>query len=164
MGRLVACPKDSHLWRQNHGNTAVLTVFRRGLQAKTEAHLGFITGCLILATSARAFSRAIASVSASPKSALSLERCKPTWGPRFAWLPLLSWICAIAAPQRKTAVASAVIVSRFKIRAGEPYWIVSLSVTVLLAVFGSLTPAGTLTLAVFEIMVPELPLMNPVAL
>ena len=41
---------------------------------------------------------------------------------------------------------------------------VSLSVAVLLAVFGSLTPAGTLRLAVFEITVPELPLMKPVAL
>jgi hypothetical protein len=40
----------------------------------------------------------------------------------------------------------------------------SLSVAWLLAVFGSLTPAGTLTLTVFEIAVPELPLMNPVAL
>ena len=44
------------------------------------------------------------------------------------------------------------------------YWIVSLSVAWLLAVFGSLTPAGTLTLAVFEMTVPELPLINPVAL
>ena len=37
---------------------------------------------------------------------------------------------------------------------------VSLSVAVLSAVFVSLTPAGTLTLAVLEITVPELPLIN----
>src|SRR6266481_5115934 len=41
MGRLAACPRDSHLWRQNHWNTAVLTVFRRDLQAKSEASLVF---------------------------------------------------------------------------------------------------------------------------
>jgi len=40
----------------------------------------------------------------------------------------------------------------------------SLSVAWLFAVFGSLTPAGTLTLAVFEIAVQELPLIKPVAL
>src|SRR5437588_5795954 len=41
MGRLVARPRDSHRWRQNHGNTAVLTFFRRCLQAKSEASLMF---------------------------------------------------------------------------------------------------------------------------
>jgi hypothetical protein len=41
---------------------------------------------------------------------------------------------------------------------------VSLSVAWLFAVFGSLTPAGTLTLAVLENPVPGLPLIKPVAL
>src|SRR5437879_11968044 len=41
MGRLAACPRDSHLWGRNHWNTAVLTVFGRGLQAKAEASLVF---------------------------------------------------------------------------------------------------------------------------
>ena len=53
MGRLAACPRDSHLWRQNHGNTAVLTVFRRGLQAKSEASLVFKQICAYAGTANR---------------------------------------------------------------------------------------------------------------
>src|SRR5438105_635263 len=70
----------------------------------------------MLPASASAVSRAIASVSASPESGLALEKCTPTPGPGFAWLALLSWVWANAtplidstAPQRKTALASAVM-------------------------------------------------------
>src|SRR5438477_6317990 len=88
-----------------------------------------MTGCSMFPASVSAVSRAIAGESASPKPGLRLEKCLATSGGEIGDLPLLSWVCAIAAPliditapQRKTALASAVmLVTCRDLKSGGPH-------------------------------------------